>query len=471
MTIFLKSTSDVPGMAIQLRNPKCGKLFCSLGCVCDSLKNGKNRSTFSMKHCSRPECMLKCICGYPHVKPSSRSGLSSLLKGNESFENFGKIDFSASGRRCREKRVPERFSDYEMESRVSPRPASKDSNKKGPRGTRSLSSRPSRPSKNSSPPTIPATQQNDDSVEKKTTSQSLPNDEASTKITSPCKKRKIPNKKLTKASKMKVVKITEEAMQIPSPGTKLVANTSSIVSQLLQDKRFDFPKLLKEEQARAFDDEVDLKVVEVLTVQLVSWIRFQRIYQSGGFHIRSLIRRASHVILVMHPNEIVAVNISRDIQTMQGDENAPEIVKKLLDPYIVPEESSQYAVLLCDGVKWELVGFSTLNDQEKSIPPPVPEEIEKDEQSCGNCASSSHQDMVVVASLSSKTSVDEEVVNVSGEEETASGLSQHNLDQRQLWPFIDEVNETNFVQLDSCNNKFSISETKSNSRKSFSKSR
>ena len=121
---------------------------------------------------------------------------------------------------------------------------------------------------------------------------------------------------------------------------------------------------MAEEKTRAFDDEVDLNVREGQAVQLVSWIRFHRIYQSGSMHVRYLSRRACHIILVMPPDNIVVTDTSCDIQTMSGNENAPEIVKQLLEPFISPEESSRYVVLFCDGLKWELLRSLALDAQE-----------------------------------------------------------------------------------------------------------
>ena len=409
--------------------------------------------------------MLQCVCGYQKGNPSSRRCFASLLKGNESF--YSKINWS-TGRRRRERRVPERFSEYHLEhdsaiDAVSPPPTQRHSTEdnkiknKGPRGSNSSSSRPSSPSKNSSPPTIPATQQRgnrdasqpqgtrkkwepirikvckdeikllrwdsfvslskvyvapdqdifcmehvvyncpciesnrriiriaskyvptNDSVEKKTTPLSSPNNnaKASSKVTPPnknvAKKHTHPNMRLANVPKAKAAKSAEEAVQIPAPVQEPVAKTSSLskMRKLLQDERFNLSKLMTEEKTRAFDEEVDLNVPQGQTVQLVAWIRFHRIYQSGRMHVRFLSRRAGPVILVMRPNEIVAADITCDIQTMQRDQNAPEIVKELLEPCISPEESSRYAFLLCDGVKWELVGCITLKAPETPTPPPV----------------------------------------------------------------------------------------------------
>lgn len=63
---------------------------------------------------------------------------------------------------------------------------------------------------------------------------------------------------------------------------------------------------------------------------------------------------------VMRPTEIVAADITCDIRDMRDKPNVPEIVKELLDPCISPEETCRYAFLLCDGVKWELVGCLSL---------------------------------------------------------------------------------------------------------------
>ena len=226
--------------------------------------------------------------------------------------------------RSRERRIPERLSYYHPGhvsalSPVAPRPASKI-----PQIQKPSPSTTSHPSKNSSLPTRPATQQQD------TTGGSVVN--------------------------------------IPVPAHDPFNKMSRIMRQL-QHGRYDM--LIEEEKRRAFDDEVDLNVQPGQTLQLVSWIRFHRIYQSGRMRVRYLSSRAGSVILVMRPGEIVAVGNSRDIQTMQGEQNAPEIVKQLLEPsFISPENTSTYAVLICDGVKWELVGNIFLKASETSTPPP-----------------------------------------------------------------------------------------------------
>ena len=148
----------------------------------------------------------------------------------------------------------------------------------------------------------------------------------------------------------------ENAQPAAQPRQAVPLNAMSKMRRLLSDERFQLQNLMMQEKARAFDEDIDLTVRQGQTVQLIAWIRFHRIYQAGQMHIRFLSRRAGPVILVMRPSEIVAADITCDIQDMQGKGNAPEIVKELLDPFVAPEETSRYAFLLCDGVKWELVG-------------------------------------------------------------------------------------------------------------------
>ncbi len=73
----------------------------------------------------------------------------------------------------------------------------------------------------------------------------------------------------------------------------------------------------------------------------------------------------------MKPTDIVAADITCDIQDMKDKPNIPEIVKELLDACISPEETSRYAFLLCDGVKWELVGCLSLKAS-TVLPTPAP---------------------------------------------------------------------------------------------------
>ncbi len=115
----------------------CGKLFCQMGCVCPSLEAAKNRKS-STEHCSRPDCMLQCVCGYLPGKPSSRRSFFSLLKGNESF--YSKINWS-SERSKRERKVPERYSEYHLDkdSMSSPEENSARSGKQKNANNRSVS--------------------------------------------------------------------------------------------------------------------------------------------------------------------------------------------------------------------------------------------------------------------------------------------------------------------------------------------
>ena len=145
-------------------------------------------------------------------------------------------------------------------------------------------------------------------------------------------------------------------------------NNLSWIMRQLQDKSFN--KLIEEEKRRAFEDEVDLNVQPGLKVKLVSWIRFHRIYQSGRMCVRYLRSPAGPVILVMRPGEIVEEGISRDIQTMQGEQNAPEIIKQLLEPFISLEKTSAYAVMFCDGVNWGLVDCLNPKASETLTKPP-----------------------------------------------------------------------------------------------------
>lgn len=75
--------------------------------------------------------------------------------------------------------------------------------------------------------------------------------------------------------------------------------------KFLQDEKFlrlDLSKLLEEEKMRASDDDVDLTIRTSdghQKIQLVSWIRFRSLYQSGNIHIRVCsCYRSSHITLV-----------------------------------------------------------------------------------------------------------------------------------------------------------------------------
>jgi hypothetical protein len=457
---FFTFQLDVPGNLV-LPTADCGQLFCRLGCICDILIKTKNRTKVSVEHCGLPECMLQCVCGYQKGKPSSRKCFASLLKGNESF--YSKINWSGERRR-RERRVPERFSEFhlgnESSSSVSNRSSeefkqveSKSKNNSHHRAGNSHSSRSSSPFKNASPPqshsvspqsvqdSLPCPPKNrkwepfrvkvcadeikllrwdsfvslskvyiapdhdifcmehtmygcpcietdrriiripseyvplpvidtTKNTENKSPTSSAKKVKAKNVTSSPsaknvAKKHTNPNMRLAPKSKVMEENAAPAAPQEP------VAKTSSLskMRKILSDERFQLQKLMTEEKTRAFDEEVDLTVRQGQTVQLVAWIRFHRIYHAGRIHIRFLSRRAGPVILVMRPTEIVAADITCDIQDMKGNTNSPEIVKELLDPCISPEETSRYAFLLCDGVKWELVGCLSLKASNDAPPP------------------------------------------------------------------------------------------------------
>ena len=149
------------------------------------------------------------------------------------------------------------------------------------------------------------------------------------------------------------------------------------MARLIQDDRFQLHKLIAQEKSRIFDEEIDLTIRSVEAVELVAWIRFHRIYHSGRMHIRVLMRRTGPVILVMRPKELLAEDITTDIQDMRHDADAPVVVQELLDPCISAEETSRYALLHCDGVKWELIGCLSLNatipqPQQQQPKPPMP---------------------------------------------------------------------------------------------------
>ena len=119
---------------------ECGKLFCRLGCVCDSLQ-----SKVSREHCSRPECMFHCVCGYQQANSSGSKSFASLRKGSETY--YDQINWSKTGRRDGERRVSERLSQHQLgHDSGSPLPASDDPKvkHKDRRGKASISTPPKR---------------------------------------------------------------------------------------------------------------------------------------------------------------------------------------------------------------------------------------------------------------------------------------------------------------------------------------
>ncbi|XP_078720492.1 uncharacterized protein LOC144937101 isoform X2 [Lampetra fluviatilis] len=80
---------------------RCQKEFCRLGCVCDSLGEGRAEPA----HCGKPECMLECSCPPQarHQAGLSMSKQSGITDGTEpEDESFG--------RHKRRKRLPTRLS-------------------------------------------------------------------------------------------------------------------------------------------------------------------------------------------------------------------------------------------------------------------------------------------------------------------------------------------------------------------------
>lgn len=131
----------------------------------------------------------------------------------------------------------------------------------------------------------------------------------------------------------------------------------SKMRKILQDPTFKLDELVNEENSRTGDETIDLTVhANQPTFQLVAWIRFHRTYHAGKMHVRFLTRQNVPVILIMPPNNIVASGISRDIKDLTKETSVPKVVKDLLNPSVPPQETSLYAVLFCDGFKWELVG-------------------------------------------------------------------------------------------------------------------
>ena len=75
--------------------------------------------------------------------------------------------------------------------------------------------------------------------------------------------------------------------------------------KFLRDENFlrlDLPKLVEEEKMRSSDDDIDLTIrtsEEHRKIQLIAWIRFRSLYQSGKIHIRVCsCYRGSPIILV-----------------------------------------------------------------------------------------------------------------------------------------------------------------------------
>jgi len=199
--------------------------------------------------------MLQCVCGYLPGKPSSQRTFSFLLKGNESF--YSKINWS-SKRSKRERKVPERYSEFYLNKDLMFSP---EENLVRSAKQKNAINRPVRPFKPS--PDVGAPSPTPVKSSAPTTS-SVPS--------------KLPGQLL-----------------LSKPG----GNVESNMQKLLQDDRIQLQKLMNEEKNRAFDDEIDLTIRSGQTAKLVAWMRFHSVYHSGKMHIRYLNRRSGPVILVI----------------------------------------------------------------------------------------------------------------------------------------------------------------------------
>jgi len=324
--------------------------------------------------------MLQCVCGYLPGKPSSRRTISSLLKGNESF--YSKTNWP-SKRSKRERKIPERFSEFHLNkgSMHSPEENSVRSAKQENVNKRFVS--PIKPSKKVA---IQLQQQQEvlktkpDTLRIKIEAKEIkllrwdgfvsmkkiyvaPDQEVycieHSNCTCPCivdncriirilnkftqpivqvtesnekmdsvvsppnknaaRKHAHPTADLKSASPINGSDSPEVGAPSPTPVTSSAPSTSSVPSKpqvqvplnkpegsamskmrkLLQDDRFQLPKLINEEKMRAFDDEIDLTIRSGQTAQLVAWMRFHSVYHSGKMHIRYLSRKSGFVILVI----------------------------------------------------------------------------------------------------------------------------------------------------------------------------
>lgn len=159
----------------------------------------------------------------------------------------------------------------------------------------------------------------------------------------------------------------------PNEATTSKARAISKMRQICQDPAFNVHEFVKEEMKRSKEETIDLTIKLTKTFQLIAWARFHRIYHAGKFHVRFFSRTSLPVILVMPRDRIVAPDISCDIRDLSDEAQVPSIVKHLLNPNILPTETSLYAVLFCDGTKWELVGSINYKQSPIKLPPVQPQ--------------------------------------------------------------------------------------------------
>lgn len=134
--------------------------------------------------------------------------------------------------------------------------------------------------------------------------------------------------------------------------------------KLLKRKSLE-TELLAEELNRIDDDHLDLTLATKGTIQLVEWMRFHRIYFSGGLHVRSKILDRSgqrHMTYVMNAgDEISGLPDTTDIEVLKEREKKPEIIKKLLERQVLPPrracQYTRYVVLECNGTHWRLIDW------------------------------------------------------------------------------------------------------------------
>ncbi|XP_075923820.1 uncharacterized protein LOC116943203 isoform X2 [Petromyzon marinus] len=80
---------------------RCQKEFCRLGCVCDSLGEGRAVPA----HCGRPECMLECSC-----PPQARRQAGLTMSKQSGIADSTEPEDESFGRHKRRKRLPTRLS-------------------------------------------------------------------------------------------------------------------------------------------------------------------------------------------------------------------------------------------------------------------------------------------------------------------------------------------------------------------------
>ena len=159
--------------------------------------------------------------------------------------------------------------------------------------------------------------------------------------------------------------------QVDSPPTSM----EELLQQLIAFGHMDVPALIREEQERASEGDINLDVPSdgpTFAAQMILWKRFKSIFQSSKIRLR-LIPNENYAFTIVASPSPTAVDandastfedFSIDVTSLHQYDSLPfplpSVIQELLNPndeLTSPNSRSAYfALLLCDGFKWVLIG-------------------------------------------------------------------------------------------------------------------